>query len=357
MKKNFAIIVLLLCIAGLITFLCYRGPKNLEDIQKSETTQESDDSKYESKRVRKPERKEKAEDKASDTEDKDQDNDEDKESEVDPNAEERKLAESLYGHLLVEYDDNGTYYYEAGFDRQNTVYKWGADATSIYAYLENGESNIIAGHEADDYYEETLEFLDKAWGITDRESAKEVIDRMLVYGHEVKFKVALEDEDIAKAIDAIYEEYGDSFSYEDALSINEKFFKDHSISTRHFYEVKGAACAYARFGEDAMKGYDYLRLIRVVALSYECGYLTEEETYSLLYNMETELQNKFSSFKDIHECYYYGEMFRLATKKDSTTVTINDIVDTIDEMEADRFYNKIEKRFDKDIIRENNVEE
>ena len=52
-----------------------------------------------------------------------------------------------------------------------------------------------------------------------------------------------------------------------------------------------------------------------------------------------------------------GEMFRLGTKKDSTTVTINDIVDTIDEMEADRFYNKIEKRFDKDIIRENNVEE
>ncbi len=256
-----------------------------------------------------------------------------------------------YENVLIEYDDNGTFYDEQKMNSSTSVYKWGADLTSLYAYMENGDPSILTGHDVDDeIYDETVEFLAKAWDITGRESAKEVIDRMITYGHQSKYQLALEDEDVQRAIDAIEDVYGKDFSYEDAKRVDEDFFEDNGISKQEFFRVKGAACAYVRFGENALTGYDYLRLVRVIALSYECGYLTEEEEYQLLYNIEKELQENYDSFQEIHECYYYGEMFRLGDKNDESIITINDISDAIDEMNSKRYYQKIERRYENEII-------
>lgn len=261
----------------------------------------------------------------------------------------KSQLEKQYSHLLVEYDENGNYYDEAGFDKTLTIYKWGADATSLYAYLENGDADILAAHEADDVYDETIDFLSKAWDIYDRASAKAIINKTLLYGHQLSFKEYLDDEDVRKTVKAIKKDYGKDFSFDDARKINETYFKEHGISTRYFYKVKATACAYVRFGEEGLKGYDYLRLMRVIALSYECGYLTSEETYQLLYNIENELQQNYESFQEIHECYYYGEMFRMKTKTDQATITLNDIEDAIDEMVTKRYYQKIEKRYGREI--------
>ena len=42
-------------------------------------------------------------------------------------------------------------------------------------------------------------------------------------------------------------------------------------------------------------------------------------------------------------------MFRMKTKTDQATITINDIEDAIDEMVTKRYYQKIEKRYGREI--------
>ena len=258
---------------------------------------------------------------------------------------------SAYEQMLVEYDDSGTFYDNNGLDRTNEVYRWGAAVTSLYAYLENGSPKYLAGHEVDDsIYDDTVTFLAQAWNITDRTSAEEVIDRVLTNGHNAKCNQAIKEEsDIKALIKAIKRDFGDDFTYEDALTIDEDYFKENEIDTSEFYRVKGAACAYVRFGNDCLKGYDYIRLIRVITFSYQIGYLTKEEHDQLIYNIDIALQQQYSSFKDIHECYYFGEMFRLGTKDRQSTSLINDIVKAISEMTDERYYTKIEKRFEKEI--------
>lgn len=255
-----------------------------------------------------------------------------------------------YEAVLIQYDDNGTYVDEHKMDVTTTGYKWGANLTSLYAYMEEGNPNVIGGHSVDGWvYDETVEMLDKAYGILDRDSAKEVLDRMITYGHQAKYRLALDDKNVKKAISAIQKDFPDGISYDDSMCIDESYFKNNGISTDHFYAVKGVACAYVRFGENAFMGYDYIRLTRVAFLAYQCGYITEEECSELLYNMETQLQEEYSSYRDIHECYSYGEMFRLSEMDDDSRETINDIYYAINRLDTNGYYTKIEKEFNNDI--------
>lgn len=133
----------------------------------------------------------------------------------------------------------------------SSVYKFSTDVTSFYAYAEDGERYAVGGH----YFQTSLrndikDFLENTWGITDMDTAHETIDNMLSYGHRAKFRSYVEnDEDTQKAIER---DYGDSFTFEDAVNIDEDYFEKNDISTDEFYRVKGAACAYVRFGEDGM---------------------------------------------------------------------------------------------------------
>ncbi|MCR5415236.1 MAG: DUF1266 domain-containing protein [Pseudobutyrivibrio sp.] len=247
--------------------------------------------------------------------------------------------------LLVDYNDNEMLRFEyQDSEKNSSVYKFSTDVTSFYAYSEDGETYAVGGHYFQAYlWDDTEDFLENAWGITDMDTAHETIDDMLTYGHRAKFRSYVEnDEDTQKAIEAIERDYGDSFTFEDAVNIDEDYFEENDISTDEFYRVKGAACAYVRFGEDGMTAYDYIRLMRVVALSYNVRYLSAEDYMQLLYNMATVLQQEYSSFADIHECYYYGEMFRLGEVNDDNEAIILDDESVIKEMRMDDFYSSIE---------------
>ena len=250
--------------------------------------------------------------------------------------------------LLVDYNDNEMLRFESQDSEKNSsVYKFSTDVTSFYAYAEDGERYAVGGH----YFQASLrndikDFLENTWGITDMDTAHETIDNMLSYGHRAKFRSYVEnDEDTQKAIEAIERDYGDSFTFEDAVNIDEDYFKKNDISTDEFYRVKGAACAYVRFGKDGMTAYDYLRLIRVAALSYNVRYLSAEDYMQLLYNMDTVLQKQYSSFEDIHECYYYGQMFRLKEINDDTEDVILNDQSVIKEMRTSDFYSSIESDY------------
>ncbi len=65
----------------------------------------------------------------------------------------------------------------------------------------------------------------------------------------------------------------------------------------------------------------------------------------LLYNMDAVLQQQYSSFEDIHECYYYGQMFRLKEINDDTEDVILNDQSVIKEMRTSDFYSSIESDY------------
>ena len=67
---------------------------------------------------------------------------------------------SGYESILVDYDDNGTFFAGDDIDKDTSVYQWGADLTSLYAFMEYGDPEVITGHEVDDdIKDDTLAFL------------------------------------------------------------------------------------------------------------------------------------------------------------------------------------------------------
>ncbi len=226
-------------------------------------------------------------------------------------------------------------------------YIWAANATAIYAYLEYGDTRYIGGHpRIPDSQEDEKQFLEKAWKITDRESAQEKIDSVITYGHQAKCRAFIENsDDVKQLVSAIEADYGDSFSLEDALEIDEAYFDKNDISTDRFYAVKGAACTVVRFGENGLAAYDYERLLRVINMCNDCGYLSDDEYMGFVHNLDLALQKQYKSFADIHECYLYGEMFRLGKVDDYSNQIVEDIVVALKAMDSDGLYSKIENSY------------
>lgn len=246
----------------------------------------------------------------------------------------------------VNEDDDKTFAYD-GADRDTSAFKWGAMATSIYAYMEEGDVDYLGAHKKNwDSWVDTREYLEKAWGITDITSAREVIDKTIIYGHQAKCRAFIKS-DVAtqKLIECIQRDFEDEFTLDDVLDIDEKYLEKYDISTEHFYRTKGAACAYVRFGDNALAAYDYVRLLRVVNMCEDCKYISADEFMNLIYNLDVNLQEKYIGFEDLHECYYYGELFRLADKNETTLAEMQGVEDAINTMNSDGYYSEIAERY------------
>ena len=253
-----------------------------------------------------------------------------------------------YKNLKIEFDDDETFASSLTYPERDTpTYKWAAAATSIYPFMSYGYEEYIGGQmlnsaEIDD----CKTFLESAYKISDRDSAKEVIDRMLKFGHRAKYKKFIKsDKTVKKAIDIIEKNMGSDLTYEDGLEITEEYFKENGISTDAFDRVKGSALAYLRFGDSGIDGYDYLRLIRVTHMCFKCGYLSQREYMQLIGNLNDELRREYRSFKEIHECYFYGEMFRVGKAADNNKYIFTDIKNGIAKMEKKGYYDEIEPMF------------
>ena len=101
-----------------------------------------------------------------------------------------------YKNLKIEFDDDETFASSLTYPERDTpTYKWAAAATSIYPFMSYGYEEYIGGQmlnsaEIDD----CKTFLENAYNISDRDSAKKVIDRMLKYGHRARYKKFLKSD-------------------------------------------------------------------------------------------------------------------------------------------------------------------
>ncbi len=235
------------------------------------------------------------------------------------------------------------------YNEENTpTYIWATHATTIYAKLEFGYEDKLIGHIiTDSDVDDWKSFLDNAWSISDRDSAKETIERMTNHGHKEKFREYIKsDKDVQTAIDSIATDFGSLNSVEDTDQVTEEYLKSKGIRTLTPDKVRGAALAYSRFGQKGLDGYDYLRLIRVTYISFKCGYLSQNEYMKLVEIFNDRLRVTYSNFKEIHETYYYGEMFRGEYGTVSNEEKNQSIRDAIAKIEKEGLYETIDKDYD-----------
>lgn len=233
------------------------------------------------------------------------------------------------------------------YNEENTpTYIWATHATAIYAKLEYGYQDKLIGHIiSDSDVDDWKSFLDNSWSIYDRDSAKETIERMTNHGHKESFREYVKsDSDVQEAINAIASDFGSLNTIEDADNVTEDYLKSKGIRSFTMGKIRGAALAYSRFGEKGLDGYDYLRLMRVTYISFKCGYLSQNEYMKLVEIFNDRLRVTYNDFKEIHETYYYGEMFRNEySSEDEKNQAIRDAIAGLDK---DGFYETADKEYE-----------
>ena len=253
------------------------------------------------------------------------------------------IPNSYYEDVLSNIDDNGTFYDPAVGGMDDPKYRWEADVTSLLAFIENGDPSIPCGYVVnDDTYTRSIAFLGNAWDIHDRDSALRVIDETIREGNQAKYRDAIKEGIVLQAAEAIERDFGSDLSFDDTFDIDEEYFAENGIVTDEFYRVKGAAIAKLRFGDNAFMAYDFTKLMKVITVSYECGFITCEEQDAYLKYIEEKLKDEFSGFEDIHESYYYGEMFRLGEVNSYNNSIIIRVGRTIVRMGVDGYYDIID---------------
>lgn len=128
--------------------------------------------------------------------------------------------------------------------------------------------------------------LSKAWGITDRESALEIIRRLNEGMHRIQYQNEME----------VYEYFGyTSLSEEQLASLLE--------GNEAAYDM---IVAYQRGGEGAIDAWDYCRAMQVTREAYLAGYITEKEELDQMLQTAQTIQGRFSSWSEMMESYLRG---------------------------------------------------
>lgn len=94
----------------------------------------------------------------------------------------------------------------------------------------------------------------------------------------------------------------DENGYVDIISISE-IPEDEQCRTWVCYD------AYGHLDTRGVDAWDYVRIMRITGLCYQCGYISLEECLDQCLPIAQRLQKEYGSFEEIFESYIYGYQF------------------------------------------------
>ena len=181
--------------------------------------------------------------------------------------------------------------------RDNPTVRWIIDAYAIYVPFESGEYGELGGHSQKDWDQEQVkEYLSDWWGITSRATATRTISQMLKKGTRASYRHAFETY-LKKGYLSM-----DENGYVDIISISE-IPEDEQCRTWVCYD------AYGHLDTRGVDAWDYVRIMRITGLCYQCGYISLEECLDQCLPIAQRLQKEYGSFEEIFESYIYGYQF------------------------------------------------
>lgn len=181
-------------------------------------------------------------------------------------------------------------------DVDSDTVQWICSAYAIYTYYNKKDLGVVggAGDENKDSYELAIKSaLSGGWNITGRESSIKQIQKLLKEGHRTKYR------DLVAGM----KERG-------LLELTEEELVNRAAdSGGNVREFKAVYNAYQAYGEKAIDGWDYCRILQVLGDCYQAGYISLEECLDQSLAIARELQGEFSSWEEVAQSYLYGYQY------------------------------------------------
>lgn len=173
--------------------------------------------------------------------------------------------------------------------------RWFNASCAIMTEINGWDYNIFAGLKPSDSNQQVeREALEEWWGVTDRETADEVLCWVLEEGHRSSFKE-----------DVLYlEEIGLSDIDE---QIRATFiFQNFDVTEEDAKFYAGIYDMYEEYGEEAMDAWDYCHGMNLISFYYLAGYYTEEEALDRSLEVAQKLQPLYDSWDSMIDSYLRG---------------------------------------------------
>lgn len=169
--------------------------------------------------------------------------------------------------------------------------RWINASYAIITKLNGGDLNLVAGFEPGSMIESSMKaMLERDWSVTDRASMDESIDWLLTEGHN------------ADAIDYLTDLEVEGMSRDELVSA----LQSSGYDAEDQVVVLAAFDAKAAYGEQAIAGWDLSRAMSMAGWGYLAGFYTYEEAMDKSMEIAQSIQQKFSSWEDYMNSYFYG---------------------------------------------------
>lgn len=168
---------------------------------------------------------------------------------------------------------------------------------STYALLtldNGGNVNLVGGWQKDTSIEAAMkQTLNSSWSIKSRSDADDTYNWLISEGHN---KEALDELNAMGAEQMTPEEFS-------------KALDAQKLSAEDKTELQAAYDAYAAYGDQAIKAWDYSRAMSVLAYSYLADYYTYDEAMDQSMETAAQIQKSFSSWDDFINSYLLGYLY------------------------------------------------
>ncbi|ONI38230.1 hypothetical protein AN639_10120 [Candidatus Epulonipiscium fishelsonii] len=179
--------------------------------------------------------------------------------------------------------------------------RWYNTACALLILANKGNLNIYGGFPViEEVKFEYRNSLKKWWHITDRASAESKIYWLETQGHRAEFTTKMAE--LSKCI------YGIN-SYDKKLQIT-SICKHYKISESQALDMLSVHDNYVEFGDAAIDGWDYVRILNLLSQCYLAGYFTKEEALEKSEEIATIIRTKFKSWDALINSYLFGCEFK-----------------------------------------------
>lgn len=210
--------------------------------------------------------------------------------------------------------------------------RWFNASYAILTEINGWDYNLFAGLPAN---EESMELeqnsLEEWWGVTDRASADETLDWILMEGHRYGF--------------------ADNMSYLQEAGIEDVPMEERAAFAQEYFEVNAegaqeladAYLYYEQYGPNAIDGWDYCRAMNLLSFYYLAGYYTEQEALDKSLEIAQVMQPMFSSWDELVDSYLRGYEYWAGESSDERRAIYEDLKGRDDNPYAVDYNTSLEK--------------
>lgn len=226
---------------------------------------------------------------------------------------------------------------KTSFDTDVTdTIRWFNASNAILIAVNEWDYQLYGGLAADEMSQEVAkQILEQSWGVTDKDSADEIVNWLITEGHRLDFERDMVDL-MNEGMDEIAPEDRAAFMLEnfDVSEEGAEFYADwYNKWDEYEGEHKG----------NVVWGWDLNRALSQTANSYLAGYYTLEEALDLSLDIASMIQGTYDSWDEYMESYFTGYEYWAEESSDERRELYEDLKNAADNPFSVDFNTKLEK--------------